>query len=363
MANMADPIEITREPFKPGQAKPGATVEEAAPTVILDETAGADAASTEDMLASAKKAAEEKDRELEQERQRTRDAENRARRATEEAGKQAVGRIAEQQRGAKAELDAATAAKRSAMDALRAARDAGDLDAEAKAIDDLTDANVRAREAQGHVTRIDALIKQGAERQGGDRQAHQDADGGESPAFRAWKKAHPKFESDKIYRGVAVGAHEQALEDGIIEGSPAYWRFVNKTIADHYGGDEQGGSGGGRGNDMGDQRGNGDDGQNGATRERAAAFSGAPPARSGEGNSPQGYRQVKTMLGTVHVRKGPNGAMQIQIPPGLREDWQSGADIAGMTLAAYAQEQVLAAQERAGGGNGGLIEGNEMQIR
>ena len=58
------------------------------------------------------------------------------------------------------------------------------------------------------------------------------ADDGITPAARKWIDEHPKFNTDKQYKRVAVAAHEDAIEDGVAADSNEYFRRINAAIAE-----------------------------------------------------------------------------------------------------------------------------------
>lgn len=53
-----------------------------------------------------------------------------------------------------------------------------------------------------------------------------------TPAAQAWVDAHPRFNTDKKYKRVAVAAHEDAEDDGIKLDSPEYFRRINTALAE-----------------------------------------------------------------------------------------------------------------------------------
>jgi hypothetical protein len=55
------------------------------------------------------------------------------------------------------------------------------------------------------------------------------------PQAKEWMDKHSRFYSDKGYYNFAVEAHRIAMEDGIREGSPAYFRHLDAAMADYEG--------------------------------------------------------------------------------------------------------------------------------
>lgn len=58
------------------------------------------------------------------------------------------------------------------------------------------------------------------------------ADDGMTPAARSWVDAHPRFNTDKKYKRVAVAAHEDAIEDGVSADSKEYFRRINLALSE-----------------------------------------------------------------------------------------------------------------------------------
>jgi hypothetical protein len=53
-----------------------------------------------------------------------------------------------------------------------------------------------------------------------------------SPKAREWVDSHPKFNTDKKYKRIAVAAHEDAIEDGVPADSSEYFRRINSALAE-----------------------------------------------------------------------------------------------------------------------------------
>lgn len=56
-----------------------------------------------------------------------------------------------------------------------------------------------------------------------------------SASARDWMDKHPRFYEDKGYYNAAINAHQQAVEDGTREGTPAYYRALDEAMKDYEG--------------------------------------------------------------------------------------------------------------------------------
>lgn len=306
-------------------------------SVVLE--AGATGPTPEEALADAQAALANKDKETEEANARAAAAERTAAQARDQVARERAGRVAERQGAVESAVEAAKADKASAQAAIKAARDAGDLDAEMAANDKLASANFRLLGSQDELDRLKAIAEGG-----GGQQQRGDGGGGDntvSPAAQAWINTHPKFKTDPTYRRAALAAHGQALLDGAIADSPAYFRYLDEAVAKLEGGNRDQ-----RDDDMGDQN-----RDRGGRRESSE---GAPPSR-GSGGHGGASKQVKTPLGTLTVSRRSDGKLAIQIPPANRAAFEEGAKICNMNLGDYAYEQVKISDEIAAGGTGGLI--------
>jgi hypothetical protein len=221
---------------------------------------------------------------------------------------------------AKSEADRAEAA-------YIAATENGDAPAQAKALREMTAAETRLTNATAELEAMKAWGKQ--------EPRQEPSPGSPGPEAQRWINEHPKFHSDQEYRSIAIGAHEEALRDGINAESPAYFRHIEARLAEKYGNQEGG--------------------RNMSGSRAEPAFQGASPSR-GDGRGASQSNTVQTLLGPLIVNRRANGQIGIQIPPNLRSTFQEGADSCGMTLAEYAHDHVKIADERRAGGNAGWIE-------
>lgn len=53
-----------------------------------------------------------------------------------------------------------------------------------------------------------------------------------TPAARKWIDEHPRFNTDKKYKRVAVAAHEDAIDDGVAADSTEYFRRINTALVE-----------------------------------------------------------------------------------------------------------------------------------
>lgn len=322
------------------QAREGVNKDESHITV---ESGAAPGLSPEEALKQAQAALANKDKELEQANARTLSAEQVAANARDEAARQRQQAQGNRKQTIQAAQETAKADKAAAEAILRQARTDGDVDAELKAGEALASANYRLNKTK------DDLESLGTD--GGQGGGQDDGQGGGgqpvkiAPETQEWIGQHPRFKTDKAYRDAAMAAHGQAVLDGIMANSPAYFRELDKAVKE-FEKAERGGDNGGR--DMSDDTRHGSEG--------------APPNR-GSGGHGGASRTVKTKLGDLTVSKRADGKLSIFIPPGVRPDFEEGAKICGMNLGDYAYEQVKITDEIASGATGGLIteEGSRWQ--
>lgn len=228
----------------------------------------------------------------------------------------------------------------SATSAYRLAREAGDLDAEIAANQEL-----QAAAAQRALLQSQGAAAGQDQQAGSDPQADMVVVNGRTLTRRSadWVRSHPRFNTDRAYRGVAIDAHNEAQQLGLAVDSPEYFDHIERALDEQFGGDDRSQSRG-----------------NGGSQEMSSS-GGAPPTRH-QGGSVSG-RTVSTLFGPLIVRRSASGGMQIQIPPDRRADWEEAARINGMSLGDYCKSQVEIAEERAQGGNGGLITAEGMVYR
>jgi len=271
-----------------------------------------------------------------------RDAEAAAARAQADAAQAQQARIGDRAQTLAANVEAAKAEAARAKAALKAARETGDIDAEADAFAAISGAEARAVQNSALLEQL----KQSAAAAPRPQQQNQPARQGYSPAAQAWIAQRPRFNAETSYRKVAEGAHETALQSGIIEGSPAYFRHLDEQLGQVFGADHI--------NPKGGQQQRMDN--PGQGRQTPPAGGARPSGGNGSGGGGGGASEVHTLLGPVKVTRRAGGGVGLQIPPHLRADFEEGAKVAGMTLSNYTMEQVKIAQERQAGGSGGLVQ-------
>jgi len=329
-------------------------------SVVVDDATDADDASDrgrqsgpEVLVDDTLKGVEDSSRQL-QELQKQRDREaQRARQAERDAAaaRREVGRMQSQRvQDSRVLLQQATATAQAeieaATQAYRVARESGDLDAETAAMQQLQTASARKALIEAQAAQIGPEPTSGA---GGEQQGDMVVVNGRrvTRAAADWIRSHPKFESDKKYRGVALEAHKDALDAGFTVDTPEYFRHIESVLAEEF-----------------------PEGEDSAPPARStfdnggrsmSSNGGAPPTRQQGGSS--GGRTVKTLFGPLVVRRSAAGGMQIQIPSGMRDDWAEAARINNMSLADYCKAQVEIAEERERGETGGLITAEGQSFR
>lgn len=274
----------------------------------------------------------------------TRDAQT----ARAETGRAVELLVSERVSGAKGRLEAAKSAKTSATSQLRTAREAGDFEAEQKAIEDITQSTYNINRATEELASAESereRIKTAKPAPGAD-----DGAGKPSPAAQAWIDSHPLInaqtpEGDE-YFAAASAADALAVRRGHVRGSQAYVDFVDQTLEDQFG--ENHGEIEPRGR---------------SSRDRANSQFGAPRGGGGsrgasgdDGTHLGGANVVVTPLGRIGYRQGADGKPIITFPNAeTRADFQAGADACSMSLGEYALDQVKIAEETASGRNAGLF--------
>lgn len=299
-----------------------------APTVEIIE----EPPTPEGALADLHKALAEKDKVIKSKDGVINDLSQGKTRVERELQRAAVVRVNDRRVAVSEAISSATSEKNQAVAAKRAAREAGDIEAELKADEALQAASFRLHSANAELA---SLPKEGDPASAAGRVTDPGAQGnGVSPQAQAWIDAHPRFNSDKGYRDAMLASHAALLRDGVMEGSPAYFRGLDETAAVL---DGTGNGGGGR---MGEGGGNG----NG----KGQPFGGAPPARGGGGGGGggSGGRTVNVRVGPDRLvpvtisRRSDGSIAKIHVPPGDRADLEEGAKICGMALGDYIVDMV-----------------------
>lgn len=130
-----------------------------------------------------------------------------------------------------------TSAVEQAKAAIASAQAAGDNIAVADAIDRLTDARAALRDLGNQKayyadqkTRQPAVDRQ--QQPQGVRVRTPSGEMDVTSQAKQWMDGHARFYSDSAYYNHAVGAHSTIVADGISEGSPAYFRELDKRMED-----------------------------------------------------------------------------------------------------------------------------------
>lgn len=217
---------------------------------------------------------------------------------------------------------------------MRAARDAGDFDAEEKAMDSLTDAKVAISTLNNQKAYLETVKKQAPPPQSQQSQQSQPQQEvyrgrhGFSKASEEWIDKHPEFDSDPFYKTMVISAAQAAVQDGCVADSPQFFRFIETTVSKAFPAQPP-------------QQ------QQQQQRPRPPASSvGAPQSRTGAnaGASQQQTQQVNAAA----VAKALNVTV---------DDLQQFAKINKMPLDKYLAEQVAILEEERRGQNTGLYRG------
>lgn len=260
---------------------------ETAPGVTIELP---DQISPEDALAETQRQLKESDQRNADARRQQREAEERARRAEAAAAQATTTQQSGRLTAVTSAVDTAKALKAAALAQYKAAREAGDIEAEVQANDHLSVANTELMRAQ---TELEWLKSQPAPA------AQPQPQAGPSDAAKRWIEDHPEFNVAGAYRRAALGAHEEAVARGLRTDSQDYVDYIDQIMANEFG------EGHGKGQSQRQQK-------EPPVRDRSNTRSdAAPPSRSSAGGQ-SGWREVVTDLGTITFRDEPGGGRRIR---------------------------------------------------
>ena len=222
----------------------------------IEEPEVAETIPAEDVLANMEAQLREAEATAASERQRAADAEARA----AQAGQAVVAAHT-------VTLDSAETAQKSRLEqaraSYRAAREAGDVDAEQRAIEESAD----ARAELSHI----AFQKTQAARQPQQTQST----AVRSPQAERWLHEHPKWATDLNYQRDCADIHDIAVKKKIVIDSPAYFAFADRALTALHGPDH--------GKDVPVKQPNG-----AGVRRPVASSTAAAPSRAGVSNGRTG---------------------------------------------------------------------------
>ena len=156
-------------------------------------------------------------------------ASEQARIAAERRAAQAGGQAANAQTAALEQAIQATEGRRAQAKAnYRAAREAGDIDAEQEASEAAAKASIRLDELRAEQERL----KNAPPRQQAQQQPQTTLPG---PEAQRWLAEHPKVNTDRAYAAAVTRAHEAAAQSGIEIESPDYFRFCEAELRARFG--------------------------------------------------------------------------------------------------------------------------------
>ena len=293
---------------------------------------------SEAIVAESARQIQQHDRQVAESRRLAADAQARATAAEQALVQTNAARLTDQEALLAGVLESSKNEQAAARLAIRSAREIGDTDAEADAIEALAQATYRSSQASGDLAQIRAVQAQQPARP---RQASQQpAQNGPTPEAQAWIDSHPAYLTDMVYRGAANEAHNAAVAAGLPEGSQHYIDHIDRLMEDHFG------------------AGHGQSGRQNAPPRRDANVrnTSLPPSR-GQGAQAGGYKRVQTILTAepLLVQDRGNGMSVKFSSDEQRRDFEEGARISKMSLAAYVKDHIDIAKERAAGGDGNLI--------
>ena len=303
--------------------------------------------SPEVAVADAREQLQAKDRQVAEARRIAREADQRRQAAEAEVVRAKETQAIDRQTVVAQALEAARSEQTAAKLAIRTAREAGDVDAELSAQESFQGATYRIAQANGELEYLKAQPRPTAQPQRTGRTADS----------QRWLDDHPRFNTDRKYRGVAIDAHNEAPAAGNPEGSREYVDFIDRVMTQEFGE--------GHGQiDSGEQQGE----RAPMNNSRRAAPTAVPPSRGAGGGGTGGWKTERTLLGDVLVQDRSDGTRGIRFTsPKVQSDFEEGAMLDKRAsrspedfrraLAEYANEQVEIAREIAAGGNGDLVIG------
>lgn len=288
----------TEEPRRRGRTpRPEREVHRGEPEVTIDQERQS-GPSPEHVLADVNRQLQQKDQENARLRQQAEAADAARRQAETRSQTDRKTVLGEAIAGAKAESEAAAAA-------YRAAREAGDTDAEMAAIGKKNAADYRLNQASAELAAEPAAATQ---QQPGPQPWKPSA------AAQRWMDEHPRLNTDPAYQRDALNLDKEAVSAGCASGSQAYVDYIERGMTRLYGD--------GHGKAGGQQRMNNERGDGGSVS----------PAPSGGGDRVGGGRLVSYPIGDMQVRRKSDGGVSITLLAShgksydeVRRDYHEGA--------------------------------------
>jgi hypothetical protein len=338
---MSDTVTITADNGDTYVRQPRNRRERDAPEVHVE----AEVITPELAVEDAREQLQAKDRQVAEARRVAREADQRRQAAEAQVIQAQEGRVNDRQTVVAQALEGAKSEQAAAKLAIRSAREMGDVDAELAAQEAFQGSTYRIAQATGELEYLRAQPRPSAQPQRTGRSAE----------AQQWLDDHPRFNTDRVYRGVATDAHNEALREGHSEGSRSYVDYIDQIMT----------------REFGEGHGQAEDNQQGARPmaqpARRPGSTSLPPSRGGGTGS--GWKTVKTELGDLLVQERSDGTRGIRFPNAKTQaDFEEGAlldkrasrspEDFKRALAEYANEHVIIAQEQADGGNGDIVRGD-----
>jgi hypothetical protein len=261
-----------------------------------------------------------------------RQAAEQARQAAEQRAQQAGGAVQSAHEGAlETRLNAEKTRLASAERSYRAAREAGDIDAEILASKELAGATHLIAACENEKARLASQRANAAQQQ---QQVPQQSSRIPGPAARAWMDDHPKINSDPTYGHAAEQAHNRAIARGHEPESSGYFDSINADLERSFG----------------------------ANHGRDAGMADPPPARQAPSKPPASSYSTPRSNGGATTRNGEAADVakvcdaissmgDTRITP---EILQEHADASKMSLKDYVASQMQILAERKQGRSGGM---------
>ena len=234
--------------------------------------------------------------------------------------------------------------------AFKSAREAGDVDAETKALAEISAAAAREANAKSELATFqntDETSSAGRMTEpGADAQRQQIENPNVPTRSQAWIGAHPRFNTDAAYKSKMLAEHYRLEGTGVTPATAPdkYYAALDAHAARLEGAGDDNGEG-----EMPDR--------NNRTlpnvERRQAPFQGARP--NGNGGAQGNTKNYRTPIGELKVTTNARGEKQISVPPAAVAEYKEFADINNMKYADYVQSLVEIEEEKANGTFQGTI--------
>ena len=303
--------------------------------------------SPEALIADSARQLQEKDREVAEQRRLAREAQQQAAAALAQADQARRSQFSDRQAVVAQAMESAKAEQTAARATIRAAREAGDVDAEMAAVEGLSAATFRFTQASSELEALKAATPTPVAQQPAQRPQQPQI----SARAKQWLDDHPRYETDKPYKAMAQFAHNEAVQMGYGTDSQEYIDHIERLLTEQFG----------------ENHGHTPQTRSSHVPPSDRSSSSVPPSRGGGGGpNAGGYLPVKTALhrDPIYVRRDRDGNISnIRFSSAEQgKDFREGAETCRMDLADYVLDHIRVADEIASGGTGDLVRGDGQRF-